>query len=41
MHFPEVTAKSAPNEDFKDMDVLCTFKINIKSQNVELVCIKD
>ena len=37
MHFPEVTAKSAP----PPIDVLCTFKINIKSQNVELVCIKD
>merc|ERR1712081_12845 len=25
----------APNEDLKDMDVLCTFKIKIESQNSE------
>ena len=29
---PPVTSK-APNEDLKDMDVLCTFKIKIESQN--------
>ena len=27
---PPVSSK-APNEDFKDMDVLCTFKIKIES----------
>ena len=26
----------APNQDLKDMDVLCTFKIKIESQNLEL-----
>ena len=25
----------APNEDLKDMDVLCTFKIKIESQNLD------
>ena len=30
-----------PNEDLKDIDVLCTFKINIGSQNSEYRCIKD
>ena len=25
----------APNQDLKDMDVLCTFKIKIESQNLE------
>jgi len=29
------------NKDIKDMDVLCTFKIKIKSQNLEHSCIKD
>ena len=31
----------APNEDLKDMDVLCTFKIKIESQNSDHGCIKD
>ena len=31
----------APNEDIKDMNVLCTFKIKIESQNSEHGCIKD
>merc|ERR1711954_246289 len=30
----------APNEDLKDMDVLCTFKDKIESQNFEYRCIK-
>merc|ERR1711954_345417 len=30
-----------PNEDLKDMDVLCTFKIKIESQNLDHGCIKD
>ena len=31
----------APNEDLKDMDVLCTFIIRIESQNLDHACIKD
>merc|ERR1711954_118684 len=31
----------APNQDLKDMDVLCTFKIKIESQNSEYGCDKD
>ena len=31
----------APNQDLKDMDVLCTFKIKIESQNLAYGCIKD
>merc|ERR1711954_425528 len=30
---PPVSSK-APNEDLKDMDVFCTFKIKIESQNL-------
>merc|ERR1712081_131794 len=30
-----------PNEDLKDMDVLCAFKIKIKSQNLDHRYIKD
>ena len=30
----------APNQDLKDMDVLCSFKINIDSQNSENGCTK-
>ena len=37
---PPASSK-APNEDLKDMDVLCTFKIKIKSQNSKYVCTKD
>merc|ERR1711954_8917 len=37
---PPASSK-APNEDLKDMDVLCTFKIKIESQNLDLGCIKD
>ena len=37
---PPVSSK-APNEDLKDMDVLCTFKIKIESQNSDHWCIKD
>ena len=29
---PPASSK-APNEDLKDMDVLCTFKLNVGSQN--------
>ena len=37
---PPVSSK-APNEDLKDIDVLCTFKIKIESWNSEYECIKD
>ena len=38
----EPTASSkAPNEDFKDMYVLCTFEIKIESQNMDYWYIKD
>ena len=36
---PPASSK-APNEDLKDMDVLCTFKIKIGSQNLEHVSIR-
>ena len=35
------TSSKAPNEDLKDMDVLCTFKIKIESQNLDHGYIKD
>ena len=31
----------ALNQDLKDIDLLCTFKIIIESQNSEYGCIKD
>ena len=31
----------APNQDLKDMDVLCNFKMEIESQNLEYRWIKD
>ena len=37
---PPASSK-VPNEDLKDMDVLCTFKIKIESQNSEHGRIKD
>ena len=37
---PPASSK-APNEDLKDMDVLCTFKIKIKSKNSDHEYIKD
>ena len=37
---PPATSK-APNEDLKDMDVLCTFKYKIESQNSVHGYIKD
>jgi len=37
---PPVSYKS-PNVVSKDIDVLCTFKIKIESQNLEHGCIKD
>ena len=37
---PPASSK-APNEDLKDMNVLCTFKIKIESQNSDHRYIKD
>ena len=37
---PPASSK-AQNNDLKDMDVLCTFKIQIESQNSEYGCTKD
>ena len=37
---PPVFSK-APNENLKEMDVLCTFKIKIESQNLDHGYIKD
>ena len=37
---PPVSSK-AQNEDLKDMDVLCTFKIKSESQNSDHGCVKD
>ena len=37
---PPASSK-APNDDLKDMDVLCTFRINIESQNSDHGYIKD
>ena len=37
---PPVSSK-APNEDLKDIDVLCTFRFKIESQNSNHGCIKD
>ena len=34
-------ASKTPNEDLKDMDVLCTFKIKIESKNLDHGYIKD
>ena len=37
---PPVSSK-APDQDFEDIEVLCTFKINLESQNSDHGCIKD
>ena len=37
---PPASSK-APNEDLKDLDVLCPYKIKMESQNLDLGCIKD
>ena len=37
---PQASSK-APKQDLKDMNVLCTFKIKIDSQNTDHVCIKN
>ena len=36
---PQASSKD-PNEDLKDMDVLCTFKIKIERQHFDHGCIK-
>ena len=36
-----LASSKAPNEDLKDMDVVCTFKIKIESQNSDHWYIKD
>ena len=35
------TSSKTPNEDLKDMDVLCTFKIKIESKSLNLGFMKD
>ena len=37
---PTMSSK-AQNVDLKDMDVLCTFKIQIESPNLDNGCVKD
>ena len=37
---PPASSKT-PNEDLKDIDVLCTFKIKLESQNLDHGCIKE
>ena len=37
---PPASSK-APNKDLKDMDILCTFKIKIQTQNLDNGCVKD
>ena len=37
---PQASSKT-PNEDLKDPDVLCTFKIKVDSQNLEFEVTKD
>ena len=37
---PPVSSK-APNEELKDLDVLCTFEIQIESQNLDHGFVKD
>merc|ERR1711954_400695 len=37
---PPASSK-APNQDLKDMEVLCTFKIEIESQNLDHGCFKN
>ena len=37
---PPASSK-APYQVLKDMDVLCTFKVKLESQNLEYGCIKD
>ena len=41
MPTPHQEPPASPSQDLKDMDLLCTFKIKIESQNSEHGCIKD
>ena len=34
-------SSTTPNEDLKDMDVLCTIRIKMEQQNFEYGCIND
>ena len=34
-------SSKAPNQDLKDVDVLCTFKIKLESQHLDHGCLKD
>ena len=36
-----LASSKAPNEDLKDLYVLCKIKIKIESQNLDQGCIKD
>ena len=36
-----LASSKAPNQDLKDMDVICTSKIKSASQNLDHGCIKD
>ena len=36
-----LASSRAPNRGLKDMDVLCTFKMRIQSENKKKMCIKD
>ena len=36
-----LASSKAPNENLKDIDVLCNFKIKIEGQNSDHCCIKD
>ena len=40
IHEPSASSK-VPNQDMKNIDVLCTFKFKIENQNSEHGCIKD
>ena len=39
-HKPPASSK-APNQDLRDIDVLCTFKIKVESQNLDHWFTKD
>ena len=38
---PPPSSKAPHNQDLKDVDILCAFKIMIESPNCKLGCIKD
>ena len=41
LHQEPSASSKMPNQDYKDMDGLCIFKIKIETQNLEHGCIKD